>query len=432
VHAKLFLHCASFFAAAHSVVCFWDVGVYVGIVAMSPMVCFSIIVMTSNEVEWHICFYRLVLARYSAKPIVLKQEECRMGFFTGLLTTAIGMTAYHSFVRSFYQNETDEQEIHFFRTGDHWRLACKRYVPAEPLDVKPIVLCHGLGSNHSTFDLAPEVSLARFLAQEGFDVWSFDLRGHGASARPLLFNQHRYGWSFDDYVLQDVPALLQMIRAQTGFSQVHWIGHSMGGLLLYAYLSRNNNGSIRSGITVGSGLDYSGSSSQFGSLLKWRWLLRMIPALPYGHAAAWLAPFAGRFQLPPERFLYHPENTSSSVARALLVNNCHAISSPVLHQLATTFTPGGLQWKDDTTRYMDQLGLSDVPVLALAGDRDLQCPVELVERPIAQLKKQGSKVQVFGKEHGCHEHYGHFDLLLGRHVRSEVYPHIVSWLKERD
>jgi hypothetical protein len=41
-------------------------------------------------------------------------------------------------------------------------------------------------------------------------------------------------------------------------------------------------------------------------------------------------------------------------------------------------------------------------------------------------------VRVFGPEHGHADHYGHFDLLVGRNAVREVFPHIDRWLDEHD
>ena len=60
----------------------------------------------------------------------------------------------------------------------------------------------------------------------------------------------------DDYVLLDIPAALDYIRKTTGFSQVHWVGHSMGGMLLYAYDALFDGGAVASGITLGSPIGF--------------------------------------------------------------------------------------------------------------------------------------------------------------------------------
>ena len=124
---------------------------------------------------------------------------------------------------------------HTATTSDGWRLALRRYPPAAgtPPRNHPVLCLHGLGASSVVFDLEPERSLARHLAAAGFDVWTADLRGHGASDRPGRGSPRRFGWSLDDHLEKDVPAFIDTVAAASGASRLHWVGHSLGGILLY-------------------------------------------------------------------------------------------------------------------------------------------------------------------------------------------------------
>lgn len=50
----------------------------------------------------------------------------------------------------------------------------------------------------------------------------------------------------------------------------------------------------------------------------------------------------------------------------------------ILLQLSTAFQEGGLHDRSGKFSYKDQLGKSNVPILAIAGDQDLICPPEAV------------------------------------------------------
>lgn len=54
------------------------------------------------------------------------------------------------------------------------------------------------------------------------------------------------------------------------------------------------------------------------------------------------------------------------------------IPAKVLLQLTTAFREGGLRNRRGTFFYKDHLHNINVPVLAVAGDRDLICPPEAV------------------------------------------------------
>jgi polyhydroxyalkanoate synthase len=296
----------------------------------------------------------------------------------------------------------------------------------------PVVCCHGLGANHGAFDAGPDLSLARELAARSYTVFLLDLRGHGASEHPTWRGEHRFGWAFDDYLLSDMPAAIDAACHAVGSRAVHWIGHSMGGLLLYAYLAGGGSSAIRSGVTIGSSLDYSGSASGFKRLAGLRRFAARVPAIPIGPILRAAAPFIGRTTTPLERFNIWPTNVEPAVWRKLSIEGFHWVSGPVMAQLATAMDPGGLRSRDGSIRYTDGLAAASAPVLALAGDRDEQCPPDAARVTHEALGSARRELRVFGPEHGQEDHYGHFDMLVGRRVHEEVFPHVFAWLDEHD
>lgn len=54
------------------------------------------------------------------------------------------------------------------------------------------------------------------------------------------------------------------------------------------------------------------------------------------------------------------------------------IPAKLLSQLSTAFEEGGLRNRSGTFFYKDHLHKTKVPVLAVAGDKDLICPPEAV------------------------------------------------------
>lgn len=326
--------------------------------------------------------------------------------------------------------EAGADEVHHARTEDGWRVALSRYRPRERRRRHPVILCHGLASNRYAFDLGPEASLARHLRDRGYDVFSLELRGAGLSDRPGRLSGRAWGWCFDDYLLRDVPAALAFVRALSGAPEVHWVGHSMGGILLYAHLARGATG-IRAGVTVGSALDYSRSDSEFHLFARLREVAGRLSSLPLGPLAFLGAPAAGRVFNVVERFQYWPSNVDPVVARRLYCLGFHSVSAGVLAQLATAFDPGGLRALDGR-RYLPGLHDATTPVLALCGDMDRQCPPDAARHTLEALGAEDKRVVVRGRAHAQADHYGHFDLLCGARAREEVYPEIDAWLDAHD
>ena len=69
-------------------------------------------------------------------------------------------------------------------TSDGWNLAVTRFQPEQKSKFLPVILCHGMGCNGRFFDAGEDNSLARHLAEGGYDVWVVNLRGSGGSTKP--------------------------------------------------------------------------------------------------------------------------------------------------------------------------------------------------------------------------------------------------------
>ena len=324
------------------------------------------------------------------------------------------------------------EELIFARADDGWRIALTRLrARGTGHGGSAVICCHGLAANHVAFDPDERHSIARHLAEHGHDVFLLDLRGHGRSERPSRRTGRRWGWSFDDYLRRDVPAAIARVR-ELGARTVHWIGHSMGGLLLYAHLARGNDPAVDSGIAVASSLDYSGARSGFHRLVPLKRIAAGLPLVPIDLVAAASARLVGRVVGPFEAFNVWPSNVEPAVWHRVCSRGFHAVSTPVLLQLSTAMQPRGLLSSDGMECYLEGLARSDVPVLALAGDRDAQCPPAAARATLEALGSPRRRCLVFGTGEGHADHYGHFDLLIGRRARDEVWPHVVRWLEGAD
>ena len=304
-----------------------------------------------------------------------------------------------------------------------------------------MLLHHGLSAGAGSFDIgvgttgAPVPSIAHWLADQGYDVWACDLRGRGESGKPASLGKPSrsvpFDWSVDDYIEKDNPAIVDYILEKTGFRQLHWIGHSMGGILLYCHTALHGSPKLASGVAVGSGLEYLETGSGYETLIPYAGIIKKIRRVPLGKASRLFAYLCGRRHTRLEQFQAWPPNAAPAVLRAIFGGVIHDVSSRVLLQLATMFEPGGLRSMDGKTIYSDLVGNITTPLLLLAGERDLQSSPKLVEKTFALLdnpKKHG--MEVFGKPHGHADDYGHFDLLCGLRAEKEVYPHILEWLKK--
>ncbi|MGH8224323.1 MAG: alpha/beta hydrolase family protein [Woeseiaceae bacterium] len=91
---------------------------------------------------------------------------------------------------------------------------------------------------------------ASWLAERGWDVVTFDLRGTGASAPRTLrgFPADILSWA-----RLDCAAVLDYAQERAGERPVLWIGHSLGGQIL---AMTPGNESIAAAVTIASGVGY--------------------------------------------------------------------------------------------------------------------------------------------------------------------------------
>ena len=353
-----------------------------------------------------------------------------------LLLVALALVLYPRVVESLYGPAPTPDEVHFVTTSDGWRLALHRYRPrgGDPHG-EPVLLHHGLSGTAKNFDLgvgspdAPAPSLAHWLADRGYDVWACDLRGRGASERPSRRNGKRWDWSLDDFIEKDDPAFVDTILARSGHAALHWVGLSMGGILLLCHCAREGSPRVASGVAAGSGLAYAGTGSGYESLIRWTGLTKVLRRVPTGLLAKIQAPFCGRRGSDVGSFNFYPANIAPRAARAIEGGSLEDVPGNLLQQMATLFAPEGLSSMDGTVRYVERAANVTTPILMIAGERDRQSSTDLADKTRAVLPGDAHKVLKFGRSHGHPEHYGHIDLVAGLRADRETFPAILAWLK---
>ncbi|XP_035821509.1 uncharacterized protein [Zea mays] len=111
-----------------------------------------------------------------------------------------------------------------------------------------------------------------------------------------------YDWDFDHYLEEDVPAAMDYIRKQSvpKDGKLLAIGHSMGGILLYAMVSKcGSKGAepeLAAIVTLASSVDYTTSNSSLKLLLPFADPAEMlrVPAIPLGALLSTTYPISSR------------------------------------------------------------------------------------------------------------------------------------------
>lgn len=123
-------------------------------------------------------------------------------------------------------------EQHTARTSDGWSLGLTRRPALGPCRGTVLVL-PAMMVDARTLDRPPGAGFATCLVEHGFEVWTADFRGHGAS-RPGV--AEGASWTYDDLVYHDVPALLQAV-AEHDPAPLWVVGHSLGAHVVAAALA---------------------------------------------------------------------------------------------------------------------------------------------------------------------------------------------------
>jgi pimeloyl-ACP methyl ester carboxylesterase len=136
-----------------------------------------------------------------------------------------------------------------------------------------IIMAPGIATNANLFriddrggvlDLSHNRSFANLLASEGFSVYlyhpGYTERAHNRyvckHCKESIYYGGRYvippTLSFVELAEIEVPMLLHLVTQDAGEENISWIGYSMGGMLMYSYLSRHSAEPVKNVITIGS------------------------------------------------------------------------------------------------------------------------------------------------------------------------------------
>jgi pimeloyl-ACP methyl ester carboxylesterase len=319
------------------------------------------------------------------------------------------------------------------RTRDGWRLALYRFPLRRSAHRTPVVLCHGMSSNRWNMDGPGRLSMARFLQRYGYDVWVVELRGAGRSTRPTWWNGKAFNWTFEDYVQHDAPAILKTVLRETGARQVHWVGHSMGGMIAYALLMSPVCKKIASAVTLGSPTmsDVGHPLIDFG--VPYRGLLRFWSGrIPIGIAARAAAPFAPLVSRVLDDMVaelgWHPGNADLPLLRTLMLTAVDDLPASLLREFARWYDTKAMSDRYAMFDFTEHLERVTTPILIIAGSKDGLTPVRDLRRVYERVASRDKAFRIIGKAEGVAHDYSHADLVLGLHAPDDVYPVVLEWL----
>ena len=236
------------------------------------------------------------------------------------------------------------------------------------------------------------IPLARYLAEEGFECWIYEWRGHGQSTTG------KSPPTFEQLAAEDVPAVISFVRERAASPRVAWVAHSGGGLALLMHLSRVPQAAeqIACGVFFGS--------QAFGAATT-----------PLGKAFVTLAGalngLRDRFAAP--RIRVSPREEFAGIIGPWFRWNL-----------------AGRWIGDDGFDYEAALGRLSVPLLAFAGSGDRWiAPPEGCARLVQAIGGTRKELVVCAPKHGFGQDYGHAGIMLSRGARTEIWPRVAAFLR---
>jgi len=292
----------------------------------------------------------------------------------------------------------------------------------------PVVLVHGISSNHHFWDLEPDRSLALHLFEAGWDVWNMDLRGHGPARHDPEGRRQKPGWTIDDYGNHDLPAAFAHVLEATGAASLAYVGHSMGGMVLAVYLANHDQPPLSAAVAVCSPLDFRDPDPVTKAAFEGALIGRVPRFLPSPTGGRLLARLDERTPLALDEMLYNPANMTEGARRTMLRRIVSPLSRGEVAQFGKIGGDGEFRSADGERIYRHELGEVTVPMLFIAGRADRVAAPDRVRSYYEAVGSPDKELVVDSVANGFHGDYGHLDIGLGDDAAVDVFPLVVDWL----
>ena len=322
-------------------------------------------------------------------------------------------------------------ERHWAVTAAKFEISLKRFrLKKTPPRPRPVLLMHGLLVNSRFLDFSADASLAEYLAEAGFDVWNLSLRGTGRSLNPRGWGDRP--WTLDHMASEDLPAAVAYVREQTGSTEVLAVGYELGALLAFAHVGKAPEHSVAGIVSIAAPMSFDASAQE------WLDVLLTLDRHPTLRNALFNWSGIGLnkllFLVPGfEDIFYNPGNMAPEVKEELLNSVLTPVNRGVLDQLATMVEKEEFVSADGATSYRAALSGIHIPVLVMGGAADPIAPPEALQKLHSDLAaSEDRKLTIVEPDSNEAGSYGHFDLILGRNAKAEVFPIIRTWLEAHD
>ena len=332
----------------------------------------------------------------------------------------------------------------FAATKDGWHLGVRRVRPAPRSRQTAGRALPRLGSQRHLLDDHRRRSPAQATGGAGYEVFIVDMRGSGASHRdgvvgkvnrtlretPFLeLDEGR--WTMDDEARYDVPAILDHVEKVTGKKRVNWVGHSLGGMLMFAYLETSERPDrIANFVAMGCPVVVADAPNVelWRANRGLRMLLRVVSSARIARPMMYGRP-PGLERI--DRFYYSDDNVDTRTISRFYGYTLENPGRGALKQLERYVRDGHLVSADGSFDYAAHLDRVKTPTVVIAGKGDILADMPSSIWTFDRLASPDKTLLRFGKREGDVADYGHCDLVWSRHAPRELFPPLVDWLDRR-
>jgi poly(3-hydroxyalkanoate) synthetase len=339
------------------------------------------------------------------------------------------MLVLHPILKPFvvrkYKLDHEAEEIYKITTKDGFILSLHRTKPKTKLAKKiPIILCHGIITNHYFMDLDNKHSLANFLAEKGFDVFNLSLRGTHSSKHPKGEMDH----SIDQFI-EDIDLVITEVCKITSSKQVDWVGHSMGAMILYCFLAVYPNAKTKK-IRKFTSLAGPGNLHNIHPTLAKLGLkyIHILEKIDLCKLAILIIPYISFIPISFRKFSYTPQMTEKSTIKKMLYGLENIPKSLIQQFLQSVLLRGEIHSLDQKINYTRNFKNIKTPALFIGANFDVVVPSHSVEYVYDKISSKEKKFIYISKEEFSGD-YGHACLVLGEKAREDIFPLIYKFHK---
>lgn len=307
-------------------------------------------------------------------------------------------------------------------------------VRAQPHRV-PLVLVAPLAVNMLIYDLFPQRSLVRYLRARGFEVYLVDW------GRPDARHDH---WRLKSYIAEQLPALLERVRAHSGQRQLSLHGWSFGGLFSLCHAALSADPDIVNLALIGAPCDYHANGQLGRQYQRLSRQLRTLQRLTrfrvhrtpqrLWRSPGWANSLAFKLTNPVGSLRGYGELFKNLHDRRYVSD--HATNGAFLHDMVAY--PGGVMQDIIQCLWVDNLvAQGRLPIhgcaatlrqvtanlLVVAGHHDVIVTADCT-RPILGLVSSPDQtyLEILG---------GHMGILGGSQAAKHLWPQLADWLAAR-